>query len=173
MLAGRTDLAFILLPHSPPVPNIFYEAFISQAWCAGEVISHTLKNRIRLSQGSDAPTAGSFKWIHPSSTLFLPLFPPLLCQQRDHSSSHTFNGSSWSDGEPDGNFFFLSLALSLCIHRIPLMTTERSRQGKVFYKIFSSTLEFTTYKLVYINMTQHCHIPCLWGINTSLPKILK
>lgn len=74
------------------------------------------KSRIRLSQGSDGPTAGSFKWNHPSSTLFLPLFLPLLCQERDHSSSHTLNSSSWSDGKPDGNFFFsppLSLSVSL------------------------------------------------------------
>lgn len=30
MLAGRADLAtFPLSPHSPPVPDIFYEAFVS------------------------------------------------------------------------------------------------------------------------------------------------
>lgn len=36
-----------------------------------------------------APTAGSFKPIHPSSSWFLPLFLPPLCPEWDHSSSHT------------------------------------------------------------------------------------
>lgn len=40
---GILDLSLAAKPSRPPVPGIFYKAFISQAWRAGEVIGHTLK----------------------------------------------------------------------------------------------------------------------------------
>lgn len=95
-------------PPRPPVPYIFYEAFISQAWCAGEVITHTLKTvsdflRVRMAQQLDL-SSESIPLPHYSSLFFF-----LLCAQSwDHSSSHTYNSSVWSDGEPDGNGFFFS-----------------------------------------------------------------
>lgn len=138
---GILPLSPFAKPPRPPVPYIFYEAFISQAWCAGEVITHTFKTvsdflRVRMAQQLDL-SSESIPLPHYSSLFFF-----LLCAQSwDHSSSHTYNSNVWSDGEPDGNgvFFFFFF----WVHRIPMMTTARSRQGKVFYEIFPPTSDCT------------------------------
>lgn len=107
---GReTDLALSLFH---PLPNFpvhlfptFFRRLYKSGWCCcwrGD--RPYIKNSIRLSQGSDGLTAGSFKWIHPSLLLFLLLFFLLCVPSARHCSSHTYNSSSWSDGEPDGFF---------------------------------------------------------------------
>lgn len=85
----------------PPVPHIFYKAFISQAWRAGEVIGHTLKTP------SDFPRAQMAWQLYPSSQLIpLPCYSSLFfLLLQDHSSSHMLNSSVLGDGEPEGIIF--------------------------------------------------------------------
>lgn len=62
---------------------------------------------------------------------------------RDAAVPTSITAAVWSDVKPDGNVFFLFFFL--WVHSIPLMTTARSTQGKVFYEIVPPYFDCTLY----------------------------
>lgn len=91
MLAVRTDLALGRFHPLPNFPFHLFPTFFRRLYKSGWWAHPYIKNNVRLSQGSDGLTAGSFKRIRPSLLLFLSLsFPSVSVPSGDHCSSHTY-----------------------------------------------------------------------------------